>query len=366
MRRIPMVVSLLAASLMVGWCGVALSQRDAAARPRSVDPRGPLLDAEQLLIRRFKEAQPSVAYITTKEVRQDFWSFRTQEVTAGAGSGFLWDTRGHVVTNFHVIQGASRALVTLSDGGVHEAEYVGAAPDKDLAVLRIVEPPAKLRPIPIGTSADLQVGQLVIAIGNPFGLDQTLTTGIVSALGRSMESPSGRAIRDVIQTDAAINPGNSGGPLLDSAGRLVGVNTAIQSPSGASAGIGFAVPVDTVNRVVPQLIARGKLERPDLGFDPVAARWLERFGVKEGVMVAEVRRGGPGERAGLRGVQQDRRGRFLAGDLIVAANGRPVRTWDELLDLAEALAPGQALALEVRREAQRVTLSLRPGREPMI
>lgn len=365
MRKAALVGSLLAASLIVGWCGVTLSDKE-GGRPRPVDARGPLLEAEQVLVKRFREAQPSVAYITTKEVRQDFWSFRTMEVTAGAGSGFVWDARGHVVTNFHVIQGASRALVTLSDGSVHEAEFVGAAPDKDLAVLRITEPPAKLRPIPVGTSADLQVGQMVIAIGNPFGLDQTMTTGIVSALGRSMESPSGRTIRDVIQTDAAINPGNSGGPLLDSAGRLVGVNTAIQSPSGASAGIGFAVPVDTVNRVVPQLIAKGKLERPDLGFDPVAPRWLERFGVKEGVMVAEVRRGGPAERAGLQGVQVDRRGRFLAGDVIVAANGKAVKGWDDLLDLAEALAPGAALSLDVRRDDRRFTVSLRPGKDRTI
>ncbi len=362
MRKVTLVASILAAGLVVGWCGVTRLRFD-PSRPRPVDPRGPLMEAEQLLVKRFKEAQPSVAYITTKEVRQDFWSFRTMEVTAGAGSGFVWDSLGHVVTNFHVIQGASRALVTLSDGSVHEAEFVGAAPDKDLAVLRITEPPAKLRPIPIGASADLQVGQLVIAIGNPFGLDQTMTTGIVSALGRSMESPSGRTIRDVIQTDAAINPGNSGGPLLDSAGRLIGVNTAIQSPSGASAGIGFAVPVDTVNRVVPQLIAKGKLERPDLGFDPVAPGWLVRFGVTEGVMVGSVAPGGAAERAGLQGVEVDRRGRYLAGDLIVSANGKAVKGWDDLLDLAEALAPGAALSLEVQRGDRRFTVSLTPGRD---
>jgi len=363
MRKAFVVGTILVASLMAGWCGGALLQRDAASKPRPVEARGPLLDAEQMLIRRFREAQPSVAYITTKEFRQDFFGLRTHEVTAGAGSGFVWDDRGHLVTNFHVIQGASRALVTLSDGGAHGAAFGRPAPDKGLAVLRSLAPPAKLRPIPIGSSADLQVGQMVIAIGNPFGLDQTLTTGIVSALGRSMDSPSGRAIRDVIQTDAAINPGNSGGPLLDSAGRLVGVNTAIHSPSGASAGIGFAVPVDTVNRVVPQLIAKGKLERPDLGFDPVAERWLPRFGLKDGVMVAEVRRGGPAERAGLQGVQQDRRGRLSAGDLITKVGDKPLRTWDELLDAAEALTPGQTLSLSVQREGRTITVSLRPGRE---
>ncbi len=360
MRRGVLITVILSTGVLVGWCSNALLQHT-PTRPRPVDARGPLLEAETTLVKRFKEAQPSVAYITTKEVRQDFFGFRQYEVTAGAGSGFIWDDSGHVVTNFHVIQGASKALVTLSDGSTHEAELIGTAEDKDLAVLRIQQPPSKLHPIPIGRSNDLQVGQMVIAIGNPFGLDQTMTTGIVSALGRSMQSPSGRSIRDVIQTDAAINPGNSGGPLLDSAGRLIGVNTAIQSPSGASAGIGFAVPVDTVNRVVPQLIAKGRLERPDLGFEPLAERWLPRFGEKEGVMVLEVRPGGPADRAGLLGATQDRRGRISAGDLIVGLQGRPLRTYDELLDAAEALAPGEALRLDVKRDGKRLTVSLRPG-----
>lgn len=360
MRRGMIVTVLIATGVLVGWCSNVLIQ-STPTRPRPVDPRGPLLEAESLLVRRFKEAQPSVAYITTKEVRQDVFGMRQYEVTAGAGSGFVWDASGHVVTNFHVIQGASRAIVTLWDGSTHAAELVGTAEDKDLAVLRIQEPPGKLHPIPLGVSKDLQVGQMVIAIGNPFGLDQTMTTGIVSALGRSMQSPSGRAIRDVIQTDAAINPGNSGGPLLDSAGRLIGVNTAIQSPSGASAGIGFAVPADTVNRVVPQLIAKGKLERPDLGFEPLAERWLSRFGEKEGVMVLEVRPGGAADRAGLQGATQDRRGRVFPGDLIVGANGKSIRTYDELLDAAEALSPGQTLVLDIKREGKRITVNLRPG-----
>jgi len=234
------------------------------AAPRPVAARGDLAADEQATIALFKQASPSVVYITTL-ARRLVGYFDVTEVPQGTGSGFLWDGSGHVVTNFHVIQGASAARVTLHDGSEWTATLVGASPDHDLAVLRIAAPRQRLAPILVGRSGDLQVGQRVFAIGNPFGLDFTLTTGIVSALGRSIPSLTGRKIEDVIQTDAAINPGNSGGPLLDSAGRLVGVNTQIASPSGASAGIGFAVPVDTVNRVVPQLIAHGKLARPWLG-----------------------------------------------------------------------------------------------------
>jgi S1-C subfamily serine protease len=281
------------------------------------------------------------------------------EVPAGSGTGFLWDAQGHVVTNFHVIQGATRAFITLADGSRHEASYVGGAPDKDLAVLLMTKTPPKLRPIPLGTSADLQVGQAVLAIGNPFGLDQTLTTGVVSALGREIQSVTRRRISGVIQTDAAINPGNSGGPLLDSAGRLVGVNTAIQSPSGASAGIGFAVPVDTVNRVVPQLIARGRLERPELGFEPVAPRLVERaFGPQKGVMVGKVYRGGPAARAGLQGVGVEGRN-VLAGDLIQAVNGKAVEDWDSLLDAVEALPLGGSADLAIQREGRRMRVAIR-------
>ena len=283
----------------------------------------------------------------------------------GSGTGFIWDAEGHVVTNFHVIQGAARAYITLADGSRHEAAYVGGAPDKDLAVLLLAKTPPKLRPIPVGSSGDLQVGQAVLAIGNPFGLDQTLTTGVVSALGREIQSVTRRRITGVIQTDAAINPGNSGGPLLDSAGRLVGVNTAIQSPSGASAGIGFAVPIDTVNRVVPQLISRGRLERPDLGFEPVAPRLVERaFGPRKGVMVGRVLRGGAAARAGLQGVRAEGR-QVFAGDLIQAINGRVVGDWDALLDAVEALPLGSTVELTLDREGRplRVPLKLEPARD---
>ncbi len=358
MRRSLLFAGLLATGVFAGWCGHALTP--APVRPRAVEPRGPLPEWELGSIRRFKEAAPSVVYITTTEERsRDFFGFDVVEAPAGSGTGFIWDELGHVVTNFHVIQGAARAYITLSDGSRHEASYVGGAPDKDLAVLQLAKTPPKLRPIPLGTSADLQVGQAVLAIGNPFGLDQTLTTGVVSALGREIQSVTRRRIAGVIQTDAAINPGNSGGPLLDSAGRLIGVNTAIQSPSGASAGIGFAVPVDTVNRVVPQLIARGKLERPNLGFDPVDPRLVERaFGPQKGVMVGKVTRGGAAARAGLQGVTVEGR-RVLAGDLIQGVNGRTVQDWDGLLDAVEALPLGSSVGLDIQREGRSRKVSIR-------
>ena len=364
MRRSILIVILLSAGVFVGWCGRAVIP--GSARPRPIAPRGALPEWERSSIQRFKDSAPSVVYITTTEERaQDFFGMDVVEVPAGSGTGFIWDEQGHVVTNFHVIQGATRAFITLADGSRHEASYVGGAPDKDLAVLLLAKTPPKLRPIPLGTSADLQVGQAVLAIGNPFGLDQTLTTGVVSALGREIQSATQRRISGVIQTDAAINPGNSGGPLLDSAGRLIGVNTAIQSPSGASAGIGFAVPVDTVNRVVPQLIARGKLERPDLGFAPVAPRIVERaFGPQKGIMVGKIYRGGPAARAGLQGVSVDGR-RVLAGDLIQAVNDRAVADWDGLLDAVEALPMGSTVSLEVQREGRqlRIGIRLEAGRE---
>ena len=358
MRRSVLILGLLSAGLLAGWCGHALTP--SLAKPRSVEPRGPLPEWEQVSIRRFKEVAPSVVYITTTEERaRDFFGLDVVEVPTGSGSGFIWDAQGHVVTNFHVIQGAARAFITLADGSRHEANYVGGAPDKDLAVLQLTKTPPKLRPIPLGTSSDLQVGQAVLAIGNPFGLDQTLTTGVVFALGREIQSVTRRRIAGVIQTDAAINPGNSGGPLLDSAGRLVGVNTAIQSPSGASAGIGFAVPVDTVNRVVPQLIVRGKLERPDLGFEPVAPRLVERaFGPQQGVMVGKVYRGGPAARAGLQGVGVEGRN-VLAGDLIQAVNGRSIEDLDGLLDAVEALPLGSSANLEIQRQGRKMHLAIR-------
>ncbi|MEP0346693.1 S1C family serine protease, partial [Rhodopirellula bahusiensis] len=227
--------------------------RDGASQevPVHAPTAGNLADTETRTIELFRVTSPSVVHITTSKVARDYFSMNVQEIPQGSGTGFVWDKAGHIVTNNHVIQNADVAMVAFDDQTSYPAKLVGVAPDKDLAVLLIDAPAERLRPIPRGVSADLEVGRTALAIGNPFGLDQTLTTGVISALGREIKSDSGVPIKDVIQTDAAINPGNSGGPLLDRSGQLIGVNTAIYSPSGAYAGIGFAIPVDTVRWVVP-------------------------------------------------------------------------------------------------------------------
>jgi S1-C subfamily serine protease len=283
-------ISLLVLAAVIGWLlhqtfQPALHDPEAVSRP--VTARGDLAGDEQNTIDIFRSAAPSVVYITSIAVRRNLFSLNVYEIPQGTGSGFIWDRQGRIVTNFHVISDASRLEVTLADRSTWKAALVGAAPDRDLAVLQITAPASKLQPIAVGESTNLLVGQKVFAIGNPFGLDQTLTTGVVSALGREITAVTGRTIHDVIQTDAAINPGNSGGPLLDSAGRLIGVNTAIYSPSGASSGIGFAVPVGEVNRVVPQIISKGKVLRPGLGVT-LANRSLTRDLGLEGVLVLKV------------------------------------------------------------------------------
>ncbi|WP_249937322.1 S1C family serine protease [Roseateles sp. DAIF2] len=318
-----------------------------AQQPRPVAPRGPLEAAEQNHIRVFKKVSPSVVHITTLAYQRDFFSMNVSEVPRGTGSGFIWDEAGHIVTNFHVIQGANAAKVTLADQSTFEAELVGAFEDRDLAVLRIKAPKDKLLPIPMGASRDLQVGQQVYAIGNPFGLDQTLTTGIVSALNREIESMNRRSIRGAIQTDAAINPGNSGGPLLDSAGRLIGVNTSIYSPSGASAGIGFAIPADEVNRVVPRLIKDGRFIRPALGVTAGSVQLSQALRLPKGVALVGVAEGGPADRAGLKPFQRDRRGRIVAGDVITAVDGQAVADLDDMLTLLEDRRIGERVNLTV-------------------
>ncbi|HHH13620.1 MAG TPA: trypsin-like serine protease, partial [Thiolapillus brandeum] len=259
LRTLRLALWLMAALLFFNWVWPSLQGWLLAltAEPRAVTPRGSLAEVEQTNIAIFRKASPSVVYITTTEDLVNLWTRDITRIPRGTGSGFVWDGHGHIVTNFHVIEGASAAYVRLQDQKTYRAVLVGASPADDLAVLRIQASLSILKPLPIGSSADLQVGQMVYAIGNPFGLDHTLTTGVISALDRTIRTENG-VVDGLIQTDAAINPGNSGGPLLDSAGRLVGVNTAIYSPSGAYAGIGFAVPVDRVNRVVPQLIAHGR------------------------------------------------------------------------------------------------------------
>jgi S1-C subfamily serine protease len=334
----------------------ARPSRDAGPRAERVEVPTPapplpsgLTTEERRDIDVFRRSARAVAFITTLAYERDFFSMDVMQIPKGSGSGFVWDTDGHVVTNFHVVSEGNAFKVTLADQSEWDAEVVGLAADKDLAVLRIKAGRDRLVPLPVGTSSDLAVGQKVLAIGNPFGLDQTLTTGVVSALGRELQSPSGRTIRDVIQTDAAINPGNSGGPLLDSSGRLIGVNTAIFSPSGASAGIGFAVPVDTVRRLIPQLIRNGKPIMPGIGIVALSSRWTARLNL-EGVVIRDVARGSAAARAGLQGLSMSRSGRIVLGDRVVAVNDKKVRNLDDFLDALESAGVGAQVTLKVVRD----------------
>lgn len=327
-------------------------------KPRPVTPAPAELGPdERTTISVFERATKSVVFIANTAIQRDFWSLDTMEVPQGSGSGFIWSKQGHIVTNFHVIYGANSIKVTLADRSEHQAKLVGADPDHDLAVLQIQASDHALEPLAVGVSHDLRVGQKVLAIGNPFGLDHTLTTGVVSALGRTIKSMSQRTIEGVIQTDAAINPGNSGGPLLDSAGRLIGVNTQIISPSGAYAGIGFAVPVDTVNRIVPELIKHGKLIRPGLGVSLVPDTMARRWGIK-GVIIGKVGRGSSADRAGLRGVRETVNGRIELGDILVAVEGKPVGTMDDLMDEMEKYKVGDRVKVDVMRNNKRQTVDV--------
>lgn len=308
---------------------------------------------EQATIAVFDRAARSVVFIANTAMQRDPWSFNVFEVPQGSGTGFVWNRQGHIVTNYHVIYGADSITVTLADRTETKAKVIGVDPDHDIAVLQIQAPESALQPVTIGNSQALRVGQKVLAIGNPFGLDHSLTTGVVSALGRTIKSMSNRTIEGVIQTDAAINPGNSGGPLLDSAGRLIGVNTQIVSPSGAFAGIGFAVPVDTVNRIVPELIKHGKLIRPGLGISLVPDAMARRWGVK-GVIIGKVGRGSAAERVGLRGARETMAGRVELGDILVAVDGKPVETVEELMDAMEKHKVGDQVTIEYARGNRRL------------
>ncbi|MEW6074269.1 MAG: trypsin-like peptidase domain-containing protein [Planctomycetota bacterium] len=333
-------------------------RHDPDAAPRVVAPRGDLAADEQTTIALFEAVSPSVVHIDTARlaVRRGFFRSSLLEVPEGTGSGFLWDAAGHVVTNFHVIRGADTAEVHLQDRSSWRARLVGYAAEYDLAVLQVDAPAGRLAPIAIGTSEDLQVGQKVFAIGNPFGLDQTLTTGVISGLDRVIMSVAEQPIRGVIQTDAAINPGNSGGPLLDSAGRLIGVNTMIYSTSGANAGVGFAVPVDLVNEIVPQLIRTGRIEAPAEGLDRRAVLGITmesedfaRAQGTDGVVVREVLDESGAAAAGLRGLAEDRSGRRILGDVILAIDGQPIRSRADLIDALEDRRPGQTVRLRLER-----------------
>jgi 2-alkenal reductase len=337
----------------------------AAETPRAITPRGDLAEAERAAITLFERVSPSVVHVFARPNQREL-PFGEGGEGGGvqSGSGFVWDEAGHIVTNNHVVQGARPVVIRLASGERVQAEVVGTAPNYDLAVLRIGRARNLPRPIAVGSSSDLKVGQAVFAIGNPFGLDQTLTTGVISALQRRLPTSEGREIADVIQTDAAINPGNSGGPLLDSAGRLIGVNTAIFSPSGASAGIGFAVPVDVVNRVVPQLIRTGRMPQPGIGIIAGEEAMTARLGI-EGVVIFRALPGSPAARAGLRGV--DARTREI-GDIVVGVNGQPVRRLSDLTAALDRAGIGQPVDLTIERDGRTMNVRVEVadvGRAPL-
>lgn len=339
--------------------GLQRPLRDPAYVPRTISPRSDLGNLEQTVIDVFRNASPSVVFITNIDYRRrSIFSLDVFKIQQGTGSGFVYDKQGHIVTNYHVIHGSRELEVILGDGSAWSASVVGLAPEKDIAVLRIDAPPDKLQPLPLGTSHDLQVGQTVLAIGNPFGLDHTLTTGVVSALGREIESMTGRKIRDVVQTDAAINPGNSGGPLLDSAGRLIGVNTQIASPSGGSAGVGFAVPSDIVNGIVPDLIRFGAVVRPWLGISAYNDYTARRLGI-DGVLIETVASGSGAAIAKLRGTTVDSQGRASRlGDIILKINNDRVRTLIQLQDALDRYQSGDSVTVTYTRDDQVHTTSV--------
>lgn len=328
----------LVLGIVLAWLVLPFFQRipgsSPVAEPLKVTPAAAFTTQEERTISVFETASPSVVYITTTDKVLDFWTRNVSERPSGTGTGFVWDKNGHIVTNYHVVEGYKTAKVRLSDQRIFDVDVVGASTRHDLAVLKMRETKEVPPPVQIGTSSELKVGQTVLAIGNPFGLDHTLTTGVVSALGRSIdgEGSTNTTMEDLIQTDAAINPGNSGGPLLDSSGRVIGVNVAIYSPSGASAGIGFAIPVDTVNRVVPQLVQNGRYIRPVLGItmnDEVTGRVVDRLGV-QGVLVLEVAPDSPAQKSGLKGTTVKANDELILGDIIQSIDGKLVTNTSEL------------------------------------
>ena len=302
---------------------------------------------ETAVIDLFESAAPSVVFITTTSLAKRGWSMDVTEIPKGSGTGFMWDNKGHIVTNFHVLEGGNKFTVTLADQTNYDAEVVGYEPSKDLAVLKI-KSMKKLKGLPKGNSSNLKAGQFAYAIGNPFGFDQTLTTGVISALGREITAANGRKIYDVIQTDAAINPGNSGGPLLDSSGRLIGVNTAIYSPSGAYSGIGFSIPVDVVKTVVPDLINYGRVNRPVMGVELVNQAYIRA----DGAMISKVREGSPADKAGLQGLERSQNGELMAGDIIIEISGKTVKTNEDLVQILEEYKPNDEIELKIDRRGK--------------
>ena len=330
----------------------------AATEPRTVTPRGNLAADEQSTIEIFRKASPSVVHITTLTRRRDRLSLNVLEIPEGTGTGFLYDDAGHVVTNYHVIRSAQAARVSLADNSSWSAKLVGYEPNKDLAVLKIDAPTDRLRKIDIGSSSDLQVGQKVFAIGCPFGLDQTLTTGVISGLGREIESVGSLPIEGVIQTDAAINPGNSGGPLLDSSGRLIGVNTMVISESGLYSGVGFAVPVDIVNQVVPDLIRHGRIERAVLGVSLLEDSLAKKLGVLQGALVRDVFENSGAAQAGIQPTFENEDGSIHLGDVLLVVGGRAIRSTLDLLKALDGRKPGESVRVTLQRNGQPLVLDV--------
>jgi S1-C subfamily serine protease len=352
---LPLLVLLVAlGALWLWWYGPwPASDLNPNAEPRPVTPRGELSEEERTNIEIYERGSPCLVQVTNLAERSGLFGLNAQEVPHGVGSGFVWDKDGHIVTNYHVVEGADAARITLADHSTYDAHHIHAYPEEDIAVLWIRAPKRKLHPVPIGTSHDLKVGQIVYALGDPFGLDQTMTNGIVSALNREITSPGGGLVPGAIQTSAAINPGNSGGPLLDSAGRLIGMNTAIVSPSGTFAGIGFAIPVDDVSWVVPQLIRHGKADRPQLGVQLASDQLARQLGVKEGVLIVKVTPDSPAASAGLRGTRRDASGDVHVGDVIIAVDGQPVRNAADLYEALKNHQAGDTVTVTIIREGTR-------------
>lgn len=348
------------------------------AKPRPVAPAAPLGAEERNTIRRFKEAKSSVVFVAAVGDRKNPSTHQTsREPVGGAGTGFVWDQWGHIVTNHHVItveDGGRRVAdvdeveITLSDGKTYEGRVIGYSFAFDIAVIQAFAPLESMRPIPIGRSRDLKVGQSVMAIGTPFGLDHSLSRGVISALSREIDTGYNTRILNAIQIDAAVNPGNSGGPLLDSGGRLIGMNTNILSPSGASAGIGFAIPVDTLNAIVPKLIAHERLEPPRMGFETLnAAVALQQFGVQQGLVVSLVLADSPAGRAGIRPLKVDAAGTILGlGDILTHYQGRPIESNGQLMAMLELEPPGDEVVFDVLREGASIKVTLKlTAQEPL-
>ena len=357
------LIALVSVFLFQRFANLDSPVHDPNATAREITPRGDLAASEKSTIALFRKCQKSVVHIRTADVQRDN-RLELVEVAKGSGSGLVWNSDGHIVTNFHVIKGAQNYYVTLHNNKTYAARYVGGYPDSDLAVVKIDAPEGELVPIQIGQSDDLQVGQSVFAIGNPFGLfSQTLTTGVVSGLGRTIPAGENHVLRDLIQTDAAINPGNSGGPLLDSYGRLIGINTAIFSPSGTNLGLGFSVPVDTINLIVPQLIQHGRVDRPGLGIQIFPDSFVDslrdhKLLDRQGVLIIDVIAGGASDKAGLQPTRRGRDGTYYWGDLIVQLDDAPIKRQSDLFKALSQYKVGDTIKIAVLRDGETITAEL--------